>query len=99
MMEANSFSSFVGEDEFFKEDTISGSKLRTIEDISNPSYSKSNLANMERSERLIVEFAKKHNAGDPYKVSVQSSQLIMNWLVEKGRYNTRMAMKGDTMGG
>ncbi|PXF45416.1 hypothetical protein BWQ96_04831 [Gracilariopsis chorda] len=99
MMEANSFSLFAGEDLFFKEDIISGSGLRAIEDIINPSYSKSTLANMERSERFFVEFANKHKAGDPYTVSVQSSQLIMDCLVEKCRYNTIKEMKVDTMGG
>eukprot|EP00178_Gracilaria_changii_P020163 TRINITY_DN585_c0_g2_i2.p1 TRINITY_DN585_c0_g2~~TRINITY_DN585_c0_g2_i2.p1 ORF type:complete len:424 (-),score=38.19 TRINITY_DN585_c0_g2_i2:1118-2389(-) len=86
---------YVGEKEFFG----TGSELQSIDNIINPSYSKSTLANMERSERLLLEFAKKHNAGDPVTVSIKSTELIMNLLVEKCRYNSENAMTVDTMCG
>lgn len=76
-----------------------GQKLKSIDDIINLLYSKSTLANMERYEQLLLQFAKTHDAGDPYTVSIESTELVMNLLVENCRYNTDEALTVDTMGG
>lgn len=74
-------------------------ELRSVSEIINKSYSDSTISNRERAERLFLAFARKHNARDPHAVSQNSPVLLMNFLVNHCRYNTKTALKIDTFGG
>lgn len=74
-------------------------KLQSVDQIIKVSYSKSTLANMARSEKLIIACATKHSEGDPLTAFCSSTQLLMILIIEKCRYSTSNAIKIDTMGG
>lgn len=54
---------------------------------------------MERSEQILVAYAKKHGARDHFHVLRKSTELIMNLFVKKTKYDTQNALTMYTIRG
>ena len=61
--------------------------------------SRSTEDNVKRARKLLGEFSKIHGTEDPFVVSIESNDLILNLLHKYCRVGTENALSDDTMGG
>lgn len=60
--------------------------------------SKSTLANAKRAKKILLEFAKLHNAPDPREFKANSSLLVLNLVAKYCNFGKPESLKNDSMG-